>query len=257
MDHFEVVKSQFRKQARHFSDKGANPSNEAYIRWILDSLPAGGNGRALDVAAGTGILSRALAGRFGHVTAVDLSRDMIAQGEAETKRSGIANLDFVEGNAERLPFGKDAFDLVISRFAFHHFPHPAKVLREMKRVCKTGGTVAVIDIVAPDDPALARAYNRHERLRDPSHAVALRRAELERLFRETGLAVDIAETLDVPVDFAKWIALAKPDGPVREEILSGLETELAGGPATGMRPFKRDGALFFRHTYFKAVGRKG
>lgn len=255
MNHFELVKNQFRKQAANFSDKQSNQANESYIRWIVDSLPSSGEGRALDVAAGTGILARALAGRFGRVIAIDLSRDMLEQGKAETEQSGIANVEFVEGNVERLPFGDGSFDLVVSRFAFHHFPDPIKVLHEMKRVCKSGSVVAVIDIAAPDDPELAISCNRYERMRDPSHTAALRREELESLFREAGLAVESTETLDVPVDFNRWIALTGSDEAVERTIRGDLEAELAGGPATGMRPVRRDGALLFHHTYLKVIGR--
>ena len=256
MDHFELVKNQFRKQAANFSDKQSNQTNESYLRWIVDSLPSAGEGRALDVAAGTGILARALAGRFDRVIAIDLSRDMLEQGKAETEQSGIANVDFVEGNVERLPFRVESFDLVVSRFAFHHFPDPIKVLHEMKRVCKAGSVIAVIDIAAPGDPELANAYNRYERLRETSHTAALRREELESLFRDAGLAVESTETLDVSVDFNRWIALTGADEAARRTIRGDLEAELAGGPATGMRPVRRDGALFFRHAYLKVIGRK-
>jgi len=256
MDHFERVKRACAKQAARFSDAKSNRANERYIRWILDSLPAAPGGEALDVAAGTGILSRALAGRFARVTAIDLSVDMLQQGRFETERAGIGNLAFAEGNAERLPFADGSFDLVMSRFAFHHFPDPAAVLREMGRVCREAGTVAVVDIVAPDDPELKRSYNRYERLRDPSHAEALGRAELAALFREAGLAVEIAEGIDVPVDFDRWIRLTGTDERTAEEIRFDLEAELAGGPPTGMRPFVQDGRLHFTHAYCKVIARK-
>src|SRR5436853_849 len=64
---------------------------------------------------------------------------------------------------------------------------PARVLEEMKRVCRPGGTVAVVDVVASADPVKARAFNRMERLRDPSHVRALTLAEIEALFPGIGL----------------------------------------------------------------------
>lgn len=131
------------------------------------------------------------------------------------------------------------------------------MLREMIRVCKSGGTVAVIDIVAPDDPAPAASCNQYEKWRDPSHAAALRADDFRALFGEAGLSVGTAETLDADVDFEQWIRLTGTDEATAARIRGALEAEAPGGPAIGMRPFWRDGSLFFRHAYFKIVGCKG
>ncbi len=75
----------------------------------------------------------------------------------------------------------------MTRFAVHHFPDPAAVMREMVRVCAPGGRVVVADTCASADPAKAAAFNRLEMLRDPSHVRALPLGELQGLFRAVGL----------------------------------------------------------------------
>jgi SAM-dependent methyltransferase len=87
-----------------------------------------------------------------------------------------------------LPYADSSFSIVTSRYAFHHFLDPQAVLAEMKRVCTPEGKIAVIDVVASPDPEKAAAYNRMEKLRDPSHARGLTLAELERLFALNGLS---------------------------------------------------------------------
>lgn len=252
--HNETVRSQFQKQAAHFSSQDSNQAKRTYLDWILDSLSLDRGYTVLDVAAGTGILSRALAPRVNHVTAIDLSADMLLQGQIETAAAGIGNVVFVEGAVETLPFDDAHFDLVVCRFAFHHFVEPMRVLREMARVCRRGQSVAVIDIVSPDDRDLADAYNRYETLRDPSHARALRRSDYSALFLQAGLTVTGEESIDVEVDLAKWLALTKPDQAVADQITQDAVHDIRGGKATGLRPFYRDGRLFFHHTYMKMIG---
>jgi len=74
---------------------------------------------------------------------------------------------------------------VLTRYSFHHFPAPDAVLAEMLRVARPGARVAVADMVLP--AAKAKAYDRMERLRDPSHVRTLSREELGRLAVAAGL----------------------------------------------------------------------
>jgi hypothetical protein len=59
----------------------------------------------------------------------------------------------------------------------------------MKRVCKPGGKVVMIDVMVSPDPQKASAYDRAEKLRDPSHTRALPLMEMESLFQQVGLSV--------------------------------------------------------------------
>lgn len=91
------------------------------------------------------------------------------------------------GDVLPLPFPDASFSIVTCRYAFHHFEHPSAVLAEMKRVCQPGGRMVLADVHAAADPERAAAFNRMERLRDPSHVRALPLAEWESLVRQTGL----------------------------------------------------------------------
>jgi SAM-dependent methyltransferase len=79
----------------------------------------------------------------------------------------------------------------MTRYSFHHLPRPIAALREMKRVCRRGGRVVVID--ATPAPEKQAAYDRMETLRDPSHTSALTLDQLRALAREVGL---VEETID-------------------------------------------------------------
>ena len=82
------------------------------------------------------------------VTAVDITPEMIDEGRKRAKADGIHNLRFELGSAEALPFADESFDLVMSRYAIHHFADPKTALSEMSRVCKRGGLVVNVDMVS-------------------------------------------------------------------------------------------------------------
>lgn len=97
------------------------------------------------------------------------------------------------------------------------------------RVCKVGKIVAVIDIISPDDNDLSNAYNRYETLRDPSHTKALKRSEMLSLFHQAKLSVSELQTIDVEVDFMKWLALIKPSKETADQITRDVSDEIKGG----------------------------
>ena len=76
---------------------------------------------------------------------------MLERGRKFIEEAGLDNIELQSGVVENLPFEDETFDLVSSRYAFHHFPDPKPVISEMARVCKRGGYAIVVDIVVPDD----------------------------------------------------------------------------------------------------------
>src|SRR5207302_10621981 len=106
-------------------------------------------------------------------------------------------------------FVDGSFDLVVSRFAVHHFGRPEEQVGEMVRVCRASGRVAVIDLVAAD-PALAAEQDRLERMRDPSHTRALPIAELRALLEEAGADVFRETFHDQTLSVERWVDQAAP-----------------------------------------------
>jgi SAM-dependent methyltransferase len=97
--------------------------------------------RVLDVACGTGVLAVAaadLVGITGSVTGLDAGAEMLA-----VARRKVTAVQWCEGRAESLPFDDDHFDAVVSQFGLMFFEQPADALREMMRVLRPGGRLAV------------------------------------------------------------------------------------------------------------------
>ena len=253
---YEVVRREFGQQASHFGEQGLTLSNQEYIQWIVEHLDLQPHFQVLDVAAGTGHLSRAIAPHVQRVVAMDLTPEMLAQGQQEAAQQGLMNVLFEPGEAEHLTYGNEAFDLVVTRFSLHHFTDALAPMREMARVCRRGGRVAVIDMVSPDDPAIALAYNHLERLRDPSHVRALAADEVPQLMLETGLKIVHRSSRDVEVDLDRWLDLTHAGPAARETIREALTQDIHGLKTTGMRPYMRDHELKFLHAWHIVVGLK-
>ncbi|CAN5255716.1 demethylmenaquinone methyltransferase [soil metagenome] len=100
--------------------------------------------RVLDVAAGTGTSSAALARSGAEVIALDFSAGMVAEGRRKHKK-----LEFIEGDAEKLPFPDNQFDAVTISFGLRNVSHPKVALAEMYRVLKPGGRLVVCEFSKP------------------------------------------------------------------------------------------------------------
>ena len=157
----------------------------------------------LDVAGGNGQLGRYLAERAAFAIIPDLTPEMLATGAAAARDAGTRNVVFAEGDATRLPFADGQFDVVVSRFAFHHFDDPAVAAREMARVCRPGGVVAVIDMVA--EPGEPSRRDELERLRDPSHTRALAREELLGVMADAEIAAELVSERTHAMDATRWV----------------------------------------------------
>jgi ubiquinone/menaquinone biosynthesis C-methylase UbiE len=252
----DVVLREFGQQAARFGEQGLTLSNQDYLRWMADQLDLQPHFTVLDVAAGTGHLSRVIAPHVKRVVALDLTPEMLAEGRREATQQGLTNLVFERGEAEALPYPNDVFDLVVTRFSLHHFADPYGPVQEMARVCRQGGKVAIIDMVSPVDSALAATYNHLERLRDPSHTRALTADELQRLMQKVGLTIVHTVPRDVEVHLERWLDLTNAAAEARQTIRAELTQELQGVKTTGMRPYMRRQELKFLHAWLVVIGVK-
>ncbi|MCR2783745.1 MULTISPECIES: bifunctional demethylmenaquinone methyltransferase/2-methoxy-6-polyprenyl-1,4-benzoquinol methylase UbiE [unclassified Microbacterium] len=112
--------------------------------------------RILDLAAGTGASSVALAASGAEVVAADFSPGMIAEGRR--RHGGVANLSFVEADATALPFEDGSFDAVTISFGLRNVNEPKKALAELLRVTAPGGRLVICEFSHPRSAAFAGLY---------------------------------------------------------------------------------------------------
>ena len=99
--------------------------------------------KVLDVAAGTGNASIPAAQRGAQVTASDLTPELFDAGRARARREGV-ELEWVEADAENLPFEDESFDVVMSSIGAMFAPRHQDVADELVRVCRPGGTIGLL-----------------------------------------------------------------------------------------------------------------
>ncbi|MFL5911563.1 MAG: class I SAM-dependent methyltransferase [Gaiellaceae bacterium] len=240
--HDEKIERAFAQQASSFDDPDYGFANPRLLRWILTHIPCEPGDFVLDVAGGTGQLACAYAERAALAVVADVTPEMLAQGKRRVDAEGRRNVVFMHTDAAKLPFLAESFDLVVSRFAVHHFEQPALPIAEMARVCRPGGHVGIVDLVTPG-PTSGFRQDHLERLRDPSHVRALDADEIVALLQATGMVVVSRTDRDQAVRIDRWLAQTNAPAEVGDAIRAELQAELAGGAPTGMRPELRDGVL--------------
>ena len=245
--HDDAVREQFRIQATTFDDQGFATAN---LDWIVAQLAPAAADQVLDVAAGAAHLGRALAPHVAHVSALDLTPQMLAQGQLLAARAGLRNIAFQVGDAAALPWLDGQFDLVACRLTLHQVADPAAVVREMVRVTRQDGRIGIIDMTADDDPVLAAEASRLERLRDPSHGRALTAGEIRALLAEAGAGVTATLYRDHRLDLEDWMDRTQTPPGTRDAIRRRIGRELAGGEPTGLRPDRgAGGAIGISHAW--------
>lgn len=122
-------------------------------RFLVSGTNARPGDRALDVAAGTQLVSRELAARKGlRVVALDQSEGMLRAGSEANRLAGLDDRVIpVLGRAERLPFGDDAFGAVTLTYLLRYVDDPEETVRELARVLRPGGSIGMLEFSRPEE----------------------------------------------------------------------------------------------------------
>jgi demethylmenaquinone methyltransferase/2-methoxy-6-polyprenyl-1,4-benzoquinol methylase len=167
----DEVAGMFDGVARHYDRTNAVLSaGNAYL-WRIATVravaPQPGE-RILDLAAGTGTSSVALSHSGAKVIAVDFSSGMIEEGRRKHK-----NIEFVQADIEKLPFGDDEFDAVTISFGLRNVNDPKQALAEMYRVLKPGGRLVICEFSKPPRALFRMGYQTYLRYVLPAVSVAV------------------------------------------------------------------------------------
>ena len=115
--------------------------------WEMGRLRPGE--RVLDLGSGAGtdaLIAAQMVGQQGHVTGIDMTPEILAKAVTAAQAMGAANVEFVEAEAERLPFDDESFDVVISNGVIDLVPDKDAVFAELYRVLTPGGRMQVADV---------------------------------------------------------------------------------------------------------------
>ena len=252
--HQEIILDQFTKQAVPFSSAPAM-KDESALRLLVQFSEASSRDSVLDVACGPGIVVCAFASAVAHATGIDLTPAMIERARILQAEKGLANVSWLIGDINPLPYSSGSFSIVTSRYAFHHLENPKDTLAEMKRVCKAGGKVVLADVVASAIPERADAFNRMERLRDPSHVRSLTIPEIHEIFGQVGLPNPRVTSYRVEAELERLLRVSFPNEGdterVRQMIVDSLDTD-----GMGVNTRVEDGMVWFSYSIAVFLAKK-
>lgn len=198
-----------------------------FAQWadpVLDAAGAGPGHRVLDVACGTGVLARAAArrvGTTGTVAGVDVNEGML-----DVARHRAPAIEWHHGAAERLPFADHGFDRVVSQFGLMFFADRTAALREIARVARPGGRVALAVWASLDrSPGYRALTDLVEKLFGDAAAAAI---------RAPFVLGDASELRRLVAEVLPGAAVATREGTARfDSIESWLHTEIRGWTLAG------------------------
>jgi ubiquinone/menaquinone biosynthesis C-methylase UbiE len=241
------VRDSFSRVAANYTRSTFHSSSER-LQEVLDLVQPQPGDLALDVATGTGNTAFALAPYVRRVVGLDLTREMLDQARRIAAERDIVNADWVIGDAERLPFGDDTFDLYVVRAAPHHFPNVEVFMSEALRVLKPGRAASFIDC-APPLPA-REVLHEVEMRRDPSHVRSLTLDEWVARLEGAGFEVETATARELDWNYEEWMGNMAVAPPLAAELAGIIES--AGGRAREqLHPVRRDGKLW--HAYWHCL----
>ena len=132
-------------------------------RITIESSGARPGHKILDIAGGTGDLTRRFAqivGQSGKVVLADINDSMLKVGRDKLIDKGVAgNVEYVQANAECLPFEDNTFDIITIAFGLRNVTDKDAALRSMNRVLKPGGKLMVLEFSKTENPLLTKAYD--------------------------------------------------------------------------------------------------
>ena len=225
----DLVRDRFTRTANVFADF-ALTDRAAEAEHLLRLVAPNGAEHALDVACGPGTLARVFARHVRWIGGLDLTPAMLARARDDAAANRIGNFLPMRGNALGMPFHDGTFDIVVTSYSIHHLPDPVAAIREIARILKRGGKFGLLDMIASENPAQAKACNDIEIDRDASHTRALPISEFKSLLKTCGFAIVACETEDHPRSFDQWMHTAgwKRGDAAFEETRKLLEASIPG-----------------------------
>lgn len=243
--HHQHIIDQFTQQSARFVALPIHSASEA-MEMTFAAVGLSAQDRVLDVACGPGLVACAAAAVARQVDGIDVTPAMLDRARQQQTERGLDNVSWHEGDVRHLPWDNGTFDVVLSRYAFHHFLSPAEVIAEMVRVCAVGGRVMLIDAAPP--LALRAGYDLAERLRDPSHTSALPVEVMQHLGAEAGLVENTVTGYTLEVGLEEQLAASAPTATAAETLRNRLTADADEGiDRHGLAPYRAaDGSVRLR-----------
>ena len=164
--------------------------DEQHLKSILEFLPLKSGMKILDLGTGSGYLSFSIAEKFTDmfIIGLDIVEKALVDNRIKAEKENIKNISFITYDGINFPFSDNDFDMVVSRYALHHFPDIQKSISEVSRVLKSGGFLFISD-PAPNANDTSKFIDEYMQLKKDGHIKFYTKGEWEQICTEVGLKV--------------------------------------------------------------------
>ena len=211
-DSIAAAKRMFEEALAERSFYDRQTADDAHLQAILRFVPVDPGMRILDLGTGNGYLAFAFAAEYpgADVTGLDIAENALERNRQRAQQNHADNLHFAAYDGRRFPFSDGAFDLVVSRYALHHFPEIRQSLSEISRVLTQGGKFFLSD-PAPHNSDLSGFADEYMQVKPDGHIRFYSRREWETMCRQQGFSLLAA--------FSGSIRFPRKNEPAYQEII--------------------------------------
>lgn len=161
--------------------------DDKHLAAIMSLVEDGSYDNILDIGTGTGYLAFPLAEMYpsSNVYGIDIADAIIAKNQEIVREKGIDNLQFKAFDGLQYPFEKESIDLMVTRYAFHHFPNVVDAIQQMHSILRKGGRVMISDPMKHEDDKKG-IIDDYMGIKKDGHIQFYSAKELDELFLQNG-----------------------------------------------------------------------
>lgn len=187
----EDTKKEFEQSFLEQEFYNRQTQDENHRKMLLDSLHIFGESKILDLGTGSGYLAFPLAKARPDclVTGLDIVGETLLRDLEEAKKEQIRNIEFIKYSGEELPFDNNSYDVVMSRYALHHFPDLQDTFHELYRILKPGGQFLFAD-PTPNDQDKGRFIDKYMQIKKDGHQKFYTKDEFIHMANQAGLVYE-------------------------------------------------------------------
>lgn len=225
----EQTKQGFEESFRDGAYYNKQTSDDLHLEMILRYIPVEPGMKILDLGTGSGYLAFPFAKKYkqAEIMGLDIVEKTLVDNQRKTEIEGINNLRFVSYDGVKFPFDDNSFDIVISRYALHHFPVICDTFREISRVLKKNGIFFLSD-PTPNEDDMERFVDEFMQMKKDGHIKFYTKDE----WNELGNSVDLLYLDDFETNIRfprkKGTGLEYEDiiSKYSEDVIRGYEVEI-------------------------------
>ena len=215
-------------EEKRFYDRQTQDSS--HLESIIELLPVKNGMKILDLGTGSGYLTFALAKRYPDISVIglDIVEKALENNKLTAEREKLTNVGFVSYNGRSFPFDSGSFDIVVSRYALHHFPDMNNSLSEVNRVLTDEGCFFISD-PSPNDNDTNGFIDEYMQIRPDGHIKFRTFAEWKALCENKGfrLAGSFMSSIRFPRKYEKAYETIINEHP--PETVGGYGIEIKDG----------------------------